>query len=418
MKRPSAASLKRVNAENLTRLGAERLAEILLEVADTRVDLKRRLRMELAAEQGAAHLLPEIDRRLALLSGSRGAVTWRQRAAFVRDLDGLRGLIAGRLAGLDLAAAQARIVEFLALFPQAMRRVRDREGAVAAVFDQAAADAVTLLARAEGREGAARLAEAIAAQPVAWGRWSGGAFAAASRDVAALTLGFLAGREGPAFTSVLRRLADVAGDARAYEATFTREALRSPAAAADVASRHLRAGDPEAARALLEAAINPQLMRRSESGVAAPDFAWEGAWIDYLEAVGRVAEAQAARWASFERTLSADRARAFTRRLPDFEDVEAEARIFDLARTFPDAGRGLELLTSWPALREAAELIAARGAELRPDPEQAEAWGRLLRRRFPAAAEALLRRGAAEAFRRREFSTSARLTEEADALAA
>jgi len=43
-----------VTAEPLVGLGAERLAKILAGVADTRVDLKRRLRMELAAHIGAA----------------------------------------------------------------------------------------------------------------------------------------------------------------------------------------------------------------------------------------------------------------------------------------------------------------------------------------------------------------------------
>src|SRR4051812_18027125 len=101
MKRPTPASLKKVTAENLAGLGAERLAAIVAEVAANRPELKRRLRMELAAEQGAEHLALEIDKRLASLETSRSKVSWRQRATFVRDLDGLRGLIAGRLAGLD-----------------------------------------------------------------------------------------------------------------------------------------------------------------------------------------------------------------------------------------------------------------------------------------------------------------------------
>ena len=64
MKRPTAASLKKVTAQNLAALGADRLAELLVAAALNRPELKRRLRMELAAEQGADHLLPEIDKRL------------------------------------------------------------------------------------------------------------------------------------------------------------------------------------------------------------------------------------------------------------------------------------------------------------------------------------------------------------------
>src|SRR3954470_20452203 len=108
MKRPTPASLKKVTAENLAGLGAERLAEILAGVAAARPELKRRLRMELAAEQGADHLALEIDKRLASLEASRSRVSWRQRASFVRELDVLRGLITNRLATLDSAAALDR----------------------------------------------------------------------------------------------------------------------------------------------------------------------------------------------------------------------------------------------------------------------------------------------------------------------
>lgn len=96
---------------NLAALGAERLAEILVAAAANWPELKRKLRMELAAAQGADHLLTEIDKRLGSLETSRSKVSWRQRPTFVRDLDGLRILIAGRLAGLDGSAALDRGIQ-------------------------------------------------------------------------------------------------------------------------------------------------------------------------------------------------------------------------------------------------------------------------------------------------------------------
>jgi hypothetical protein len=78
MKKPTAASLKKVTPQNLAKLGADRLAEILIETAQVRPELKRRLRMELAAEQGAEHLVVEVDKRLASLETSRGRIAWRQ----------------------------------------------------------------------------------------------------------------------------------------------------------------------------------------------------------------------------------------------------------------------------------------------------------------------------------------------------
>jgi hypothetical protein len=417
MKRSTPASLKRVTPENLARLGAGRLAEILAEVAGSRADLKRRLRMELAAEQGAEHLLAEIDRRLARLAATHGAVSWRQRPAFVRDLDGLRGLIAGRLAELDLPAAQDRIVAFLALARTAQRRLRDKEGALGRVFEQAAADAAALLGPLGAEETGARLAALIPQAPGEWAMWLPGALAAGPQGLAAAILRYLAPGATPAWTSIVRRLADAAGDAELYRSTFTAEAQRTPQVAAEIAGRFLAAGQLEPARRLLEGAVQPGLFRRSRGGAPEPDFDWESVWIDYLEQSGRTDEAQAARWASFERTLAVERARAFTARLSDFEDVEAEHRIFELVQAHPDAARALELLMGWPALPEAAQLIERRAGELALPPERAEAWAGKLRRRYPAAAHALLRRAAAEAFRRREFATCDRLTQEAEAIA-
>jgi len=72
MKRPTVASLKKVSPENLAALGVERLADILMAAAEARPELKRRLRMELAAEQGADHLAPK---------SKNGSRPWRPAAA-------------------------------------------------------------------------------------------------------------------------------------------------------------------------------------------------------------------------------------------------------------------------------------------------------------------------------------------------
>jgi hypothetical protein len=135
-----------------------------------------------------------------------------------------------------------------------------------------------------------------------------------------------------------------------------------------------------------------------------------------LERTGRGDEAQAARWGSFERTLSTTRLRAFTRLLADFEDVEAEGRAFAQAADHPDVQRALQFLMDWPALGEAARLIEARAAELAVSDEDAELWAMKLQGRYPAAAHTLLRRTAAAAFRRRDFAACDRLTAEADAI--
>jgi hypothetical protein len=410
MKPPTVASLKKVTPENLARLGAERLAEIVAEAAETRPDLKRRLRMELAAAQGAEHLALELDKRLTTLEGSRGKISWRKRPAFVSDLEILRALIAERLAELDPVAALARMWPFMDLARRLGTRVRDKDGGVAATFDRAAADIGRLL----GERGDARaidgLVDAIARNPAAWADWLPAALASAPKPALEMLLARLRDRQGgsPGWAAILRQVADAGGDVDAYLATFTAQAVRTPAIAAEAAQRLLGAGRVEEAGRLLQAA--------GKASPAEVDFEWETALIDYLEAAGQAEAAQTARWASFERTLSAERARAFTRRLPDFEDVEAENRAFEHASRHADTGRGLQFLMDWPAFPEAATMIEARADELQVSAEQAEFWAGRLRARQPRAAHTLLRKTAAAAFRRRDFATCDRLTQEADTI--
>jgi len=165
MAKPSAASLKKVTPENLAGLGVERLAQILAEVAETRTDLKRRLRMELAAGLGAVHLVPEIDKRLGLLETSRGQVTWRQKPAFLRDLDAVRGLISDRLAEQEPDAALERVWRFLATEPHTGRRLRESEAAFEAIYLRGASDLGRLLATHDPQLAAQALVETAAGMP-------------------------------------------------------------------------------------------------------------------------------------------------------------------------------------------------------------------------------------------------------------
>ncbi|MDB5445299.1 MAG: hypothetical protein JWQ97_616 [Phenylobacterium sp.] len=421
MKRPTVASQKKVTVENLARLGAERLAEILAMAADTKPELKRRLRMELAAEQGAEHLAVEIDRRLASLQTSGSKVHWRQRVTFVRDLDGLRTLIAERLASLDRPAALNRLWRFMDVARRVGLRVRDRDGELAGVFQRAARDIGGLIAEVDAAGHADVLAEAAVRNPVAWADWLPNVLDQAPPGLAAAALRRLSEKPDPTpgRMTIIRQLADAAGDVEAFRATFTEAALRTPAVAANIAQRLLAAGRVEEAGHLLEAAGPTQRTTRSllagNHKVAEPDFEWETVWIDYLEHSGESDAAQAARWSSFERTLSAERAKAFTVRLTGFDDVEAEGRAFDHAARDPDFQRGLQFLMEWPALPEAARMIQARPEDVDVSAEKAELWAAKLRGRQPAAAHQLLRKAAAAAFRRRDLATCDRLTQEADA---
>ena len=90
------ASKKTVTLDNMAALGAERLAAILVELADSDAEIKRRLRLELAAQTGSDTVATEIGKRLAALRSGRSFVDWQQRRDFVKGLDLQRTMIVDR----------------------------------------------------------------------------------------------------------------------------------------------------------------------------------------------------------------------------------------------------------------------------------------------------------------------------------
>jgi hypothetical protein len=417
VKKATPGAAKKVTAENLAGLGAERLAEILVGVAATRADLKRRLRMELAATQGAGPLVTEIDKRLSAFETSRGKVTWRQAPAFIRDVDALRELIAERLAPHDAEAAVERLWRLLAAARPLSARYRERDTEFTAIFTRAAAALGALLAHQGAGPSTHTLVEAAADDPSHWKIWLPALLAHTSVEFARDALRLMRARRGapaPGRITLLRQLADAAHDPDAYAEAWSFDALKTANVAAEVAARYLAAHRADRAGEVLASAAP----RRFSRGVDGPDYLWESVQIAYLDESGRAAAAQALRWASFERTLSPDRARDFIARLADFDDVDAEMRAFETAARFPAFETGLQFLMAWPALAEAAAMIMQRDNEIDVDAEAAELWAAKLRRRHPDAAKRLLTRTAALAFRRRDFQTCDRLVAEAETIVA
>jgi hypothetical protein len=61
------ASKKTVTLDNLAALGSERLAAILVDLAETDAEVKRRLRLKLAAQVGGDTVAAEIGKRITSL---------------------------------------------------------------------------------------------------------------------------------------------------------------------------------------------------------------------------------------------------------------------------------------------------------------------------------------------------------------
>jgi len=75
------------------------------------------------------------------------------------------------------------------------------------------------------------------------------------------------------------------------------------------------------------------------------------------EALGKGELAQGLRWSCFEKTLSMPHLRDYLKRLPDFEDVEAEERAFEVVEQHPRSLEALRFLVNWPALPRAAKQV-------------------------------------------------------------
>jgi hypothetical protein len=157
----------------------------------------------------------------------------------------------------------------------------------------------------------------------------------------------------------LQEIADAQGDVDAFIALHTDKARTVPAVCAEIAQRLLAAGRAEEAWVAINAI--------DEDRPGWIPVEWEQARVDILETLGRTDEAQAFRWTCFERSLNATHLRAYLKRLPDFDDMEAEDRALSHAVGYASVNDALHFLVSWPSLDRAAELVLTRAAELDGD---------------------------------------------------
>ena len=399
MAKKSAAARKTLSASNLVELGAERLADLLIEATAGDANLKRRLRLALSAEVGAADLTLEIDKRLTTLAMAKTKVSWRKRPDLIADLTMHRTAIVQALAASDARLAFDRLVAWLDLYPGLMSRVKDPKGELAALFFEGAPDLAALSSTVGAEVAGPVLFEALQTRLSDWGGWIGRAAPDFSEPVALDLLERLTkGRARPTgrLALVVRKLADRAGDVSAWAAAIPDADKSKPDVGAEIARRMVAAARVAEARAALEVSrprspTPAKFTTRRAPEPPPPSDAWDAAEILVLDAEGDAPTAQARRWDLFARTLSDEPLKAFIARLADFDDVEALDRAYAVAAAWPDAARGLAFLMAWPALREAAEMVLARGADLRLDAEDTALWAARLEGRYPNAALSLIR---------------------------
>ncbi|WP_421729644.1 DUF6880 family protein [Brevundimonas sp.] len=388
---------KVLSAANLATLGADRLSELLIEVSGSDAGWKRRLRMELAAEVGAPDLALEIDKRMNTLATSRARVSWRKRPELIADLQTLRRMIVDRLAAMDAGSGLTRLVGWFDLYPGLASRVKDSKGELALLFDGASQDLAAVASAADPAVSGPLLGEALMTRLSEWGAWVGRGAPHMEPELAGRLLAVLTlGRPRPTgrLALVVRKLADRSGDVDAWIAAFPDEDQHKPEVGAEIARRLANAGRAAEARIALDGAravAAPSSRWSRTADTEPPPEAWFTAEIAVLDAEGRTQDATEARWAMFERTLSAEVLRALLAALPDFEDVVALDRAMAFALEYPDANRALAFLMLWPAYREAAGFVMARHSELRGSTDDVPLWASRLEGRYPAAALLLVR---------------------------
>ncbi|MFT8243713.1 DUF6880 family protein [Roseomonas sp. BN140053] len=414
------ASGKTLNAANLEALGAARLAELLMAVSKGNAAAQRQLRLALAGSDGAGGTARAVTKHLLSIGRAKTWLDWQKIKPFLAELEVQRRAILDLVAPADPAEAFELLWRLVGCAEGVLARSDDGSGHLFTAFRAAAQDLgplaqragippealaqrafralaadehgvweelIPILAPQLGKAGLAVIRDAVqawqaapAATPPGGQRqvigWSGSGPIHADE--------IQARHRKRSAAVILQQVADALGDVDGFIEQFDAPARGMPAAAAAIAQRLLAAGRlPEAWAAVerVEARQRPQ----------AP-IEWEQARLDVLEALGRSGDAQAFRWERFAATLNATHLRAFLRKLPDFDDVEAEQRAMAHALAFKDVHQALGFLVAWPDLRRASELVLNRAKALNGDLyELLSPAAEALDSRFPLAATVLRR---------------------------
>jgi hypothetical protein len=291
-----------------------------MEISRGNAAAKRRLRLELAGAQSPSEVAKEVRKRLTTIARSRSFVDWQNRRTLVEDLETQRCAIVGQVAKADSAEALELIWRFMALASSVFGRCDDSSGTVIGIFHAACLDLgeIAQVVKPAPEVLAERVVNALNEND--YGQYD---------DL----IGALSPALGPTGLEQLKeRFLELSkvqlGKPKDKDRRVIGWGTGGPLYADEIASR-----------------------QRVPGWIP---FEWEEVRLDVMEALGRKDEAQAFRRRCFERTLNSAHLRAHLKRLPDFDDVEAEERAMSYAVRFPNVHQALAFMVSWPALDKAA----------------------------------------------------------------
>ncbi|EPX76150.1 DUF6880 family protein [Salipiger mucosus] len=383
---------KSLNKKNLVELGPDVLADLLLEAVKGDAARQRRVRMALSAEQSPQDAAADVRKRFASIRRSRSYISRKTQKKVATELSDLTGLIETRIAPDSPDIAFDLLWDLLGLAPGIHERTDDSNGLIGDVMDEAMSaiarlsskidkdpvhlaelifdalrdngygefdQVVPALADPLGQTGLKRLkdlAEEMRAAPLTDADLAIYDFVGDPDRQQALARD----RRNLTAEMILQDVADLQGDVDAWLERYSAEQLTYHTIAPDAAARLLNAGRAEEALRIVSQALSRDA--RDSSWFDTPDL--DEAHFACLEALGREEELRHALWARFERRLCPHALGGLLKRLPDFDDIEAEDRAREVVLAYTPVEAGLAFCLSWPDTALAARLVHNRSDEL------------------------------------------------------
>lgn len=368
---------RKITIATLTKLGPDKLAELLLAGAARNKQLKQAIELAISAKEGPEILGANVRKRLASFANSRSMPSYERGREIIAELDGLRTMIAETIGAENPGLAFDLLWELIELHSSILELVDDSSGRVGDLFARACYDLGPLAERASidpdvlaamvftkitnnhygiyddlisnfasalGQKGRATLRGLLLQRRQQYLTNDKAAAIAAGRYDA--TVGGV--------SLALRDIARIEGDTDAFIDTYHGRDLTNPLFVSEIAMQLLQVGRAEEALGYLDRA------RPSEQNRYFGQDRWTDARIAALDALKRSDEGQALRLGFFQTHLSSSHLREYLRRLPDFEDFEAEQRALDYVGEHADVHAALAFLVEWPAHERASQLVLSR----------------------------------------------------------
>ena len=361
----------------LEELGIGKLAQLVLDEADRNPGFRRQVKAALAGTSGPEAVAKLIDRRLSGLERARGFVDWDKARSIRDDLRSLIDTIAAELGPTAPELAIDRLLRFIATHEHVFERIDDSSGSVQDVYYQAIETVGELTQKLSGEDIQQLPGKIMASLGESTHGYLCDLTETVVPHVPKETLADWDAELAKAIEQRQTEEADRKPDRWFYSMTSQWEDMRQTIASArgdldllvaleqkkpphiqdtlGIASQLLDAG--RAAEAL-DWVRRPgrREFGNPQDGVNPRQVSMEAR---ILEALNDKPAAQELRWRCFEKSLSVDILREYLKRLPDFEDIEAEDQAYKLASDHAEPELALQFFLDWPRLDLAAQLIVA-----------------------------------------------------------